>query len=510
MSARELTASLAGAGRASVDRVVLSGNGSDGVALRRLRAVAERDRLALGLACGWAIACGALVGISPKLAEVVLAGGVVLALGLFAPVTVLLALLTLTAVVPYELQHPLAIGATETSPGLLPSDALLGAAMLRAVLLLPQTPIGRPAAFAAGLILVFVAVCTVQIVHGLGLGANLSVVGGEFRHLVGFATLLPVLTILGDERSRRRLFGGMLVLGVLLGVWGIAQWTLKLDFGFAGDLGVRQGVALTTNGVGQLQGGLFIYPVAVLLSLGVLAAGTIRRGPVRLALIATFVLNCVDLLLTYERTFWLATLVGAAIILARAGARARRRALAWAPLALALLVVAVVLSPATFATAEERLLSVGQYGKDSSVQYRVIESRHVLARIQAHPLTGSGLGATIFWGRPNEGVPDKEYNYSHDGYLWLSWKIGIPGAALLVLLMVVAALWRGSPEADPTYAALRRGCQAALVTLLIVSITFPVFNSLPITCLAGVLIGIAAVPAPGAGRRGAWPVRARP
>jgi len=411
--------------------------------------------------------------------------------------------------VPYELQHPFAIGSTETSPGLLPSDALLGAAMLRAVLLLPQTPIDRRRAIAIGLTLAFLGVCFVQTVHGLRMGANLSVVGGEFRHLVGFATLLPVLTILDDARSRQRLFAGMLVLGLLLGVWGIAQWTLKLDFGFAGDLGVRQGVALTSGGVGQLQGGLFIYPVAVLLSLAVLTSGTVRAPGVRRVLAAILVLNCIDLLLTYERTFWLATVAGAAIIVARGGVRARRRVLAWAPWALAAVIVAVLLTPATFLTAEQRLLSVGQYSRDSSVKYRVIESRHVLAEIHEHPWTGSGLGATIFWGRPTEGVPDKEYNYSHDGYLWMSWKLGVVGAALLVLLMVLSVFWRGSPDADPTYAALRRGCQAAIAMLLIVSVTFPVFNSLPITCLAGVLLAIAAVPAPGQPGPRPWPLRAR-
>ena len=110
-------------------------------------------------------------------------------LGLLAPVTVLLGLLTLTAVVPYELQHPFAIGATETSPGLLPSDALLGAAMLRAVLLLPQTPIDKRRAIVIGLTLAFLAVCLVQTVHGLRIGANLSVVGGEMAIITSRARM---------------------------------------------------------------------------------------------------------------------------------------------------------------------------------------------------------------------------------------------------------------------------------------------------------------------------------
>lgn len=505
---RRLVATIVSSSRGSVARLALSGS-YDGGPRARVGALAERDWLALALVSASAVLYGGLVGASPKFASVVLAAGIVVALGLFAPVTVLLALLALTAIVPYDFQHPFAIGATETSPGLLPSDALLAAAFLRAVLLVPHMPLDRRRRTAVGLILVFVAITAVQVVHGLSRGGSFSVVGAEFRHLVGFAVLIPVLTIIDDERSRRRLLSGLLVLGLALGLWGIAQWTLKLNFNGTGDLGVRQGVALTTTGVGQLQGGLFIYPVAVLLSLAALTSGAVRSRPVRIALLATFVLNCIDLLVTYERTFWLATLVGAVLILLRSGAQARRRVLAWTPLAAVLVAGAVALTPATFVTAEQRFLSIGEYGKDSSVHYRVVESEHVLAKINEHPLTGSGLGATIYWGRPTEGVPAAYYNYSHDGYLWLAWKIGIPGAALIVALMLTAAFWRGDPDADPVYAAVRRGCQATLVTLLIVSVTFPVFNSLELSSLAGLLLAFAAVPAPGRARAGAWPARAR-
>ena len=505
MSARRLATGLIGAGRDSAGRLAMSPGGTDGVALRRISALAERDRLALALVSSWALVCGTLVGYSPKMAEVVLAGGLVFALGLLAPVTVLLGLLTLTAVVPYELQHPFAIGATETSPGLLPSDALLGATMMRAALMLPQMPMDRRRSIAIWMILAFVVVCIVQTIHGLRLSESLSVVGAEFRHLIGFAVLLPMMTLIDDERSRRRLFAGLLVGGLALGLWGIAQWTLKFDFGGTGDLGVRQGVALTTNGVGQLQGGLFVYPVAVLVSLAVLVSGAARTAFVRRLLVATFVLNIADLLLTYERTFWLATIVGAVIIVARSGRDARRRVFKWTPLALAVVVGAVLLTPSTFVTAEQRLLSIGQYGTDTSVHYRVVESEHVLAKIHAHPVTGSGLGATIYWGRPTEGVPAHAYNYSHDGYLWTSWKLGIPGAALIVAILVISALWRGAPGADPVYAAVRRAAQATMVTMLIVSVTFPVFNSLQITCLLGVLLAIAAVPVPGSTPGRTWP-----
>jgi O-Antigen ligase len=458
-------------------------------------ALAERDWLALVLGSGWALLLGMLLAGVPKLAVVLLAGGCVLALALTAPVTVLLVLLALTALVPYEVQHPLAIGATQNSPGLLPSDALLAAGLLRAVLVLPHMRLERRRATVVGAIVCFVAAIVLQAIRGVALGANVSVIGAEFRHLLGFATVLIAMPMLEDPRSRRRLLGGLLALGLALGLWGLAQWTLNVSFGTAGDVGVRQGVALTTTGSGQLQGGMFVYPVAVLLALAALVSGRIRSASMRAMVIAAFLLNCACLLLTFERTLWIATVVGAILVLARAGARARGRAFKWAPVTIMLLLAAMVLTPATFTTAEQRLVSIGQYANDRSIRYRVTESEHVLARIRAHPLTGSALGATIFWGRPDEGVPPTAYDYSHDGYLWLSWKLGIPAAALLIALLLIAIFWRGPPEAEPVFGAVRHGAQAALATLLITSATFPIVNSLQITCAVGLLLAIAAMPA---------------
>jgi O-Antigen ligase len=462
-------------------------------------AVAERGWLALAVLSGCALVFGMLLAGSPRIAVALLAGGCVVILALSAPVTVLLLVLALTALVPYEVQHPLAVGATQSSPGLLPSDALLAAGLLRAALLLPQMPLDRRRAGALGLSICFIAVCAWQAARGISGGANVSVVGAELRHLLGFATLLVAMPILDDPPSRRRLLRGLLMLGLALGLWGLAQWTLHIDFGANGDVGVRQGVALTTSGSGQLQGGLFVYPVAALLAFALLVRGDFTSRAARRLTIAVLVLNCVDLLLTYERTFWIGTLAGAVLICARGGPVARARMLKWTPVAMLVVAGAIVLTPSTFTTAQQRLLSIGQYKSDNSVHYRVLESQHVLARIRAHPLTGSALGATIFWGRPEEGVPPSAWNYSHDGYLWLSWKLGIPGAAVIVALMLLGVLWRGPPDAEPDIVAARLGAQSALLMLLVVSVTFPVFNSLQITSLAGLLLALAAMPM----RRGA-------
>jgi O-antigen ligase len=221
----------------------------------------------------------------------------------------------------------------------------------------------------------------------------------------------------------------------------------------------------------------------------------LRSAGTRALLAAIAGLNAIDLLLTYERTLWVATLLALALLGLKAAPEQRLRTLTLGP-ALLMLVVAgmAVVAPRDLTAARERLVSIAQYGSDRSVRYRVTETRHVTGEISARPVLGSGLGATILWGRPYEGVQPATESYAHNGYLWLAWKLGAPGAALLVLLLIGAALLRGPPTTTTTLGALRVGAQAGLLVLLVASITFAAFNALAITAVMGVLVAICFAP----------------
>ena len=239
---------------------------------------------------------------------------------------------------------------------------------------------------------------------------------------------------------------------------------------------------------------MFAFPVAVVMGVAALLSEQVRSAPTR-ALIAVLVaLNAVDLVLTYERTFWVATLLALAVLAARSSREQRVRALAVVGTLIAVTIGGMALaSPRELTAARERLVSIGQYGSDLSVRYRVTESRHVIDQIHARPLVGSGLGATIVWGRAYEGVRPSEESFAHNGYLWLAWKLGVPVAALLVLLLLVAVLWR-RPRGPTTVEAVRGGAQAALLLLLLATFTFPAFESLSITAVMGVLAALSFAP----------------
>lgn len=453
-------------------------------------AVFQRTTVLVPLVVAMAAVTGALSATEP-IVPLALVG--VMALALFTvlfPVAQLTVLLALTALVPIEVQN-----AFSASPGLVVSDVLLILGLAWSMLLLLERPLDRVRAGAVGLGLIFLVIALAQAAHGIAAGHAVSTTGAELRALLGFGTVITALALVDDPARHRSIFRGLTLIGLLLGLLGVAQWILQIPFSVAGDFGVREGVALTSSGHGQVQGGLFAFPVAVILSFGALALGGVRSTRGRAIVGLVLVLNVVSLVLTFERTFWLATLLGCAYVVVRAGRVQRVRALIAAPiLLLAIAVPLTVLAPATLTTARERLMSIGQYGDDNSVRYRLIEADHVISQIRDRPWTGSGLGATIYWGRPYDGVRPKSYSFVHNGFLWLLWKLGIPSAVLLFSLMTFALLRRRLARGDAMLASVVAGSQGALLALMAASVTFPSFTTASITAVLGVLLAFCALP----------------
>jgi hypothetical protein len=448
------------------------------------------------LLCGGVLVGAAAAGTQPKLTL-----GAVFAVGVFVlafrkPAANLSILLFLTAVVPYGTLNRFSVGGGTASPGLLPSDILLLAGLTWAVLTLPQLPLDRKRyvyalATAGFLVLVFL-----QFVHGLMAGAEVNVVGEEGRDLLAFGTFLIALPLLVHRPSWHRLMAALSVTALLLGAWGMLQWFGHVSYGAEGDVGVRAGVRLTSAGVGQLQGGEFGYPVAVVLCFAALAFGNIRSRRWRAVLLAALALNAASCLVTFERSFWLDTVAGLTFVVAftaRGWQRIRILAAAGAA-AVSALVALSLFAPATLTTAKQRFSSIGSYASDSSVRYRVVESGFVYRRTQAHPLEGSGLGATIFWGQPWSQRSPTSRHFAHDGYLWLAWKVGIPAAALLFAMLFLAVPPLRVRDEEVLSVAVRRGAQGAIAGLLLATITFTTFNQLAIVPVLGVLLAVAISP----------------
>lgn len=453
-------------------------------------AILQRNRFLVPLAAAGSLLFGALLAREPIQAVALVYLTAVVALAFLAPVVHLSLLVALTTIVPYSLQNDLTGGTS-----LLPSDVFLLTGLARAAIVLPQTQLEARRQLTIGLVLAFVVFALLAAYTGVEAGRAISDVGSELRTLLGFAVALIAMVVLLREDAAQRLMRALVVLGLLLGLWGVFQWAVGISFSSASDFGVREGVSFTSAGRGQVQGGLFAFPVAVIVSAAALISGQLRSRRALWATWGVVALNSIALLLTFERTFWVATVLALGVVVLRAGRARRARAVLWMVLiAAAGLVALSTTSPGTLVTARERLLSIGQYQSDSSLRYRRVESQHVLAQIGYSPWIGSGLAATIWWGRPWELVPPRTYRYSHNGYLWLVWRIGIPGALILFALLGAAAFWRGPPRGGPLLAAVRAGAQASLLALLLASVTFPAFNGYGITSTMGLLVGLGALP----------------
>jgi hypothetical protein len=125
----------------------------------------------------------------------------------------------------------------------------------------------------------------------------------------------------------------------------------------------------------------------------------------------------------------------------------------------------------------------------------------VIDKIQAHPVVGWGLADEIFYGLPWLQTPPSAESFAHNGYLWLSWKLGIPAALLLFAAIGWAIAARPPPGLDPLARAVRLGAQASLLLMAVISITFPSFSALNITAVSGVLLAMClAMPAARGGR----------
>jgi O-antigen ligase len=455
--------------------------------------------IAAGLA-GVAAVLGTMAAVRPSLAVGLAALASITALPFLFPVAHLVTLVVILAAVPFGVQNQLGLGGGTGAIGVVLSDLLLAAGIFRALVVLSRARLSHGQAIAVLLALLYLCVVLVQLAHGIELGARVNEAGAEARTMLGYGVLLVALPVLRDPRQRRRLLRALTVAALLLGVWGLLQYTLSISYGAGGNFGVREGVQLTSGGRGQLLGGLFSFPVIVIVGFAALLSGHVRRRSDQAVLTLTVVLNAICLLLTFERTFWFVTVLGCLLVAARGGSRARWRAALLAPIVVILgLLPVAALSPDTLTTGRERLLSVGQYSSDRSVYYRLVESRHVLDEINHSPVTGSGLGAAIWWGRPLYRVPPARYTFVHNGYLYVAWKLGLVVAAALVAAMLLAVLRSSRRTEPPLWAAVVNGAQAALAALLVSNLTFPSLASLSATATIGLLLAICLM-APGVAR----------
>jgi hypothetical protein len=439
-------------------------------------------------AAGAALVAGAAAAAAPPLVLAAALGALAVALTFRAPAVHLTLLVAVAVMTPPEILNRFSLGGGLGAAGLTVPDLLLLVGLARVAFELPYERLDGRRMLLVGGVLAFLAVALIELRRGMS-AYPLADAVAEFRVLLGVAAALVVLPILARARSTSALWTGLVIVGLALGTWGILQWVLHLRFEDA-SLAVVGSRFATAGRVA----GLYAFPVAIVLGTAALMSGHVERWSARLALFLVVTLNTAALVLTFQRSFWIAIGGGLLVLIAFGGWPQRIRLLVGVPTLLLLVVGTMALTaPTELQAARERVASLSAYRTDPSVQYRKAENRVVRQRIAERPLTGWGLGASLLIGRPGTTVVVKPRRYAESGYLWLAWKLGIPGAGLLCALLLAAALLR-RPEPRTLHGCVRLGAQAALVTVAISAVAFAPFNSIAGTTMVGVLMAIAVSP----------------
>ncbi|MCW3011308.1 MAG: hypothetical protein JWO90_1712 [Solirubrobacterales bacterium] len=301
-------------------------------------------------------------------------------------------------------------------------------------------------------------------VTGYDAGAGPTTIVNAGRHAIPLLVLpFVVVQVVGLRVALRTALGALLALAAFKGLAGLGALATGLTAGSVG------GQALT----------YYNAPANALCMFGALfvVAATVRRLPLPLWMYGAGPVMVASLVLSYRRSFWVATALALVLVgLFAIGRQSRRLGLpALAATAVALFLtlgsgVGSGLTPAAGPGATGlggRLASLDPTAISQSKddRYRIGERRNVLAGLREAPVSGLGLGVE-YRARYPLSIGSIPRDYVHFASLWWWMKTGILGLVGYVWL-VLAAMWAAArivrSHPDPRVRAAGLAAGAGLV-----------------------------------------------
>ncbi len=291
---------------------------------------------------------------------------------------------------------------------------------------------------------------------------------GELFHRgmhIAYVFLVPLLAVnvIRDTRALKTFAVVVAALGAIKGVAG-----LYIAFGGFGTT-VEQETITFLNPVPNLM--------MLILALGVVAA-LVRKVKIPVWMIAAAPIGLLSLVLSFRRSFWIAAAFTLVVVVIVASRRRGRAVLAVAGVTLALTVTAALTigsadDPSASPIAERaQTLTPTGIGENRGDRYREDERNNVLQNIQAHPLTGNGLGVRWKVHQPLAEAHDRRYVHMASLWYWLA--LGPLGliAYLAIFgtsLATARAIWKRHPDEIVQVCAI--ACFGAILALAVVELT---------------------------------------
>jgi hypothetical protein len=336
------------------------------------------------------------------------------------------------------------------------------------------------------LILVLAMVSGVAVGKASGTGLKSLVLA---ENLIAYLLILPlaVANLKIDPARLRVLLGGAFALAIVKALLGLAEVAAHKGLSIEGSANLTY-YEPTANWVVML--GILGIAVALLARL---------RPPLWMLLGSPLLMAA--LVLSYRRSFWIATVLGLMLVVLLALSPVGRRLLV--PTGLVVAAAIWLLGSINFQSQSpivRRAASLSPTSLTSNVEdrYRLDERANVLADLEKKPVTG--LGMLVPWEATKRPLPvehEDARQYVHFALLWWWMKLGILGLLAYPLLLLTMArlawkVWRRSREAIFRAFGLASLCGVAGLLVAETTATF-LGTDLRLTVVIGAQIGLLAL-----------------
>ncbi|HEX4436016.1 MAG TPA: O-antigen ligase family protein [Solirubrobacteraceae bacterium] len=336
------------------------------------------------------------------------------------------------------------------------------------------------------LILVLAMISGVAVGKASGSGVKSLVLA---ENMVAYLLILPltVANLKIDPARLRLLLGGAFALAIAKALIGLAE------------VAAHKGVSIEGNA------NLTYYePTAnwvIMLAILAIAVALLARLRPPLWMLLGSPLLIATLVLSYRRSFWIATVLGLLLVVLLALSPVGRRLLV--PTGLVVAAAIWLLGSINFQSQSpivRRAASLSPTSLTTNVEdrYRLDERANVLADLEKKPVTG--LGMLVGWEATKRPLPVEHEGgrqYVHFALLWWWMKLGILGLLAYPLLLLAMArlawkVWRHSREAIFRSFGLASLCGVAGLLVAETTATF-LGTDLRLTVVIGIQIGLLAL-----------------